>query len=153
MKIAFILGTRPEVIKLSPIIKECRAQRIDHFLIHSGQHFTYEMDKIFFEQLELDPPKFNINTSKILNEGLIEKNTQKEIFENPDGCIHHGKQLGLMLGKIEEILFMESPDFVLVQGVEQPSGFVVHAELELGLGQHSRRLGRVRLGMELPVER
>lgn len=116
MKIAFILGTRPEVIKLSPIIKECRAQQVDHFVVHSGQHFSYEMDKIFFEQLELDSPKYNINTSKLLNEGLIEKNTQKEIFENPDGCIHHGKQLGLMLGKIEEILFNENPDCVLVQG-------------------------------------
>jgi UDP-N-acetylglucosamine 2-epimerase (non-hydrolysing) len=116
MKIAFILGTRPEIIKLSPIIKECRAQQVNHFVVHSGQHFSYEMDKIFFEQLELDPPKYNLNTSKLLNEGVIEKNTQKEIFENPDGCIHHGKQLGLMLGKIEEILFKESPDFVLVQG-------------------------------------
>lgn len=116
MKIAFILGTRPEVIKLSPLIKECRAQQVNHFVVHSGQHFSYEMDKIFFEQLELDPPKYNLNTSKLLNEGVIEKNTHKEIFENPDGCIHHGKQLGLMLGKIEEILFKESPDIVLVQG-------------------------------------
>ncbi len=116
MKIAFILGTRPEVIKLSPIIKECRAQQINHFVVHSGQHFSYEMDKIFFEQLELDSPEYNINTSKLLNEGLVEKNTQKEIFENPLGCLHHGKQLGLMLGKIEEILFNERPDFILVQG-------------------------------------
>lgn len=116
MNIAFILGTRPEVIKLSPIIKECRARQWNHFVVHSGQHFTYEMDKIFFEQLELDPPKYNLHTSKLLNEGLIGKDTQKEIFENPDGCIHHGKQLGLMLGKIEEILFKESPDFILVQG-------------------------------------
>ena len=116
MKIAFVLGTRPEVIKLSPIIKECRSQKIEHVVIHSGQHFSYEMDKIFFDQLELDPPEYNINTSRLLSEGVIEKSTQKEIFENPDGCIHHGKQLGLMLGKIEEILFKEKPDFVLVQG-------------------------------------
>ena len=47
MKIAFVLGTRPEVIKLSPIIKECRSQKIDHVVVHSGQHFSYEMDKIF----------------------------------------------------------------------------------------------------------
>lgn len=116
MKIAFILGTRPEVIKLSPIINECKAQHIEHFVIHSGQHFSHEMDKIFFDQLDLDPPEYNLNTSKLLNEGVVEKNTQREIFENPDGCIHHGKQLGLMLGKIEEILFKEKPNIVLVQG-------------------------------------
>ncbi len=116
MKIAFILGTRPEVIKLSPIIKVCRDQNVDFFVVHSGQHFSYEMDKIFFEQLDLAPPEYNINTSKLLTVGVVEKNTQKEIFENPDGCIRHGKQTGLMLGKIEEILFKENPAFAIVQG-------------------------------------
>lgn len=85
-------------------------------MIHSGQHFTYEMGKIFFDQLDLALPEYNINTSQILKEGVIEKNTHREIFENPNGCSHHGKQLGLMLGKIEEVLFTEKPDFVLVQG-------------------------------------
>lgn len=47
---------------------------------------------------------------------MVGKKSQRDIFENPDGCIHHGKQLGLMLGKIEEILYTEKPDFVLVQG-------------------------------------
>ena len=47
MKIAFVLGTRPEIIKLSPIIKECQAQDVKHIVIHSGQHFSHEMDKIF----------------------------------------------------------------------------------------------------------
>lgn len=116
MRIAFVLGTRPETIKMSSIIKECESQGVDHFLIHTGQHFSYEMDKIFFEQLRLESPKYNINASKILSEGLVEKQSRKEIFENPDGCVHHGKQLGVMLGKIEELLFKEKPDYVLVQG-------------------------------------
>ena len=116
MKIAIILGTRPEIIKLFPVVKACEERGIAYFLIHTGQHFSYEMDRIFFEQLGLAAPKYNINTSRILSEGLIEKNTHKEIFENPDGCIHHGKQMGLMLGKVEEVLFKEKPDYVLVQG-------------------------------------
>jgi UDP-N-acetylglucosamine 2-epimerase (non-hydrolysing) len=116
MRITFILGTRPEIIKTSPVIKECDSRGIDYFIIHTGQHFSYEMDKIFFEQLELKSPKYNIKTSKILSEGVVGKDSRKEIFENPDGCIHHGKQMGLMLGKIEEILFNERPDFVLVHG-------------------------------------
>lgn len=116
MKIAFVLGTRPEVIKLSSTIKECKNQEFEFVVIHSGQHFSYEMDKIFFDQLELDLPKHNIETSRLLNEGVVGKKTKKDVFENPDGCIPHGKQLGLMLGRIEEILFKEKPDFVLVQG-------------------------------------
>ncbi|MGD2245579.1 MAG: UDP-N-acetylglucosamine 2-epimerase (non-hydrolyzing) [Candidatus Aminicenantes bacterium] len=116
MKIAFILGTRPEIIKMSPLIKLCEAEQIDYFLVHSGQHFSYKMTEVFFQQLGLKPPQYNVETSKILHKGIVEKKSHKEVFENPDGCLHHGKQLGLILGKTEEILFKENPDFVLVQG-------------------------------------
>ena len=46
---AIILGTRPEIIKMSPIIRSCEKRGIDYFVLHTGQHYSYEMDKVFFE--------------------------------------------------------------------------------------------------------
>ena len=44
-KIAIILGTRPEIIKMSPIIRACEKKGLDYFVLHTGQHYSYEMDK------------------------------------------------------------------------------------------------------------
>src|SRR3989344_2193556 len=60
MKIAIIVGTRPEIIKFSPIIRICERDKIDYFVIHTGQHYSYEMDSIFFKQLKLPQPKYNL---------------------------------------------------------------------------------------------
>ncbi|MCX6699259.1 MAG: hypothetical protein NTV68_04930 [Methanomicrobiales archaeon] len=43
--IAIVLGTRPEIIKRSPVIRECKTQGIPYYHIHTGQHYSYEMDK------------------------------------------------------------------------------------------------------------
>jgi UDP-N-acetylglucosamine 2-epimerase (non-hydrolysing) len=95
MKLCFVLGTRPEIIKLSPVIRECTKRKIPFFIMHTNQHFSKNMDSIFFSELELDPPKYNLGIS---NESL------------------HGKMTGLMLEQIEEILLNEKPNIVLVQG-------------------------------------
>ena len=47
--IAIVLGTRPEIIKMSPVIRECESKGIDYFTLHTGQHYSYEMDRTFFE--------------------------------------------------------------------------------------------------------
>jgi UDP-N-acetylglucosamine 2-epimerase (non-hydrolysing) len=60
MKVAVVLGTRPEIIKLAPVIKELELSGIDFFILHTGQHYTYSMDRVFFEQLELPDPKHNL---------------------------------------------------------------------------------------------
>ena len=59
MKICIILGTRPEIIKMSPVIRECERLGLDYFILHTDQHYTYNMDKVFFEQLELPEAKYN----------------------------------------------------------------------------------------------
>ena len=61
MKTAVILGTRPEIIKLSPIIRILERSRIDYFILHTGQHYSYNMDQIFFSQLRLPDAKFNLD--------------------------------------------------------------------------------------------
>lgn len=61
MSIAIILGTRPEIIKMAPVIRECQRRGLDHFVLHTGQHYSYEMDRVFFEQLEIAPPEYNLD--------------------------------------------------------------------------------------------
>jgi len=51
MSIAIVLGTRPEIIKMSPVIRECEHKNLDYFILHTGQHYSYEMDRVFFEQV------------------------------------------------------------------------------------------------------
>jgi UDP-N-acetylglucosamine 2-epimerase (non-hydrolysing) len=53
MRIAIGLGTRPEIIKIAPVIRECEKQGMDYFVLHIGQHYSYEMERIFFDELEL----------------------------------------------------------------------------------------------------
>ena len=61
MKIAIILGTRPEIIKLAPVIKELCRKQADFFILHTGQHYSWNMDQVFFEQLELPKAKYNLD--------------------------------------------------------------------------------------------
>ncbi|MCK4310273.1 MAG: UDP-N-acetylglucosamine 2-epimerase, partial [Methanomicrobia archaeon] len=58
--IAVVLGTRPEIVKMAPIIKELEKRDIDYFVIHTGQHYSYNLDKVFFENFELEKPKYNL---------------------------------------------------------------------------------------------
>ena len=92
--IAVVLGTRPEIIKMSPIIRLLRERQEDYFIIHSGQHYSYDMDKIFFEELGLPVPEYHLDV----------------------GSGSHGEQTATILTGIERILLQEKPDTVLVQG-------------------------------------
>ncbi len=94
MKIAIILGTRPEIIKMSPVIRQLEKKKINFFILHTNQHFDKRMDKIFFDELNLPKPKYNLN---------IKEKT-------------HGKMTGEMIIKIEDILIKEKPDWVLIEG-------------------------------------
>lgn len=93
MKIITILGTRPEIIKFSPLLPLLDAE-FEHRLIHTGQHYDYNMDRIFFEELHLRQPDYQLNI----------------------GSHTPGKQIARMLEQIEEILLQEKPDMVAVLG-------------------------------------
>lgn len=94
MKVAIILGTRPEIIKMSPVIRECAKQGLEYFIIHTNQHYSVGMDKVFFDELQLSQPKYNLDTHDS----------------------SHGAMVGRMLLGIEPILETERPEWVLVQG-------------------------------------
>jgi len=94
LKISIVLGTRPEIIKFSPIIRECERLGLDYFILHTGQHYSYNMDRVFFEQLCLPEVKYNLD---------VVSGT-------------HGEQTGRMLIGVEPILRKEQPSVVLVEG-------------------------------------
>jgi len=57
-KICAIIGTRPEIIKMSPVVRACDGRCADYFVIHTGQHYSHHMDRVFFEQLGLPDAKY-----------------------------------------------------------------------------------------------
>lgn len=94
MKIAILVGTRPEIIKMAPVIRECQKRKLDYFIIHSKQHYSEKLDGIFFSELDLPAPKYNLNV----------------------GSGGHANQTGRILIALEPILISEPPDVLLVQG-------------------------------------
>ena len=114
MKIATILGTRPEIIKMAPIIDEISKRDIEQVVIHTGQHYDEEMSDNFFKDLEIPTPDYNIHV----------------------GSGTHGKQTGLMMKGIEEVLLVEKPDIVLVQGDTNAvlAGALVASKLHIAIG-------------------
>lgn len=114
MKIATILGTRPEIIKMAPIIDEISKRGIDQIILHTGQHYDKEMSDNFFKDLEIPTPDYNIQV----------------------GSGSHGKQTGLMMKGIEEVLMDEKPDIVLVQGDTNAvlAGALVASKLHIAIG-------------------
>ena len=82
-----IVGTRPEIIKMSPLIREIQNKAIEFVLVHTGQHYDYEMSLTFFDSLKL--PKININL---------------DVRESSEAL-----QISEMISKLESIILKEKP--------------------------------------------
>lgn len=93
MKIAVVVGARPQFIKHAPFELACKGN-IDLITIHTGQHYDDNMNKVFFDQFNLKKPDYMLET----------------------GGGNHGEQTGKMLTEIEPILVEEKPSYVLVYG-------------------------------------
>ena len=127
MKISIIQGTRPEIIKMSPVIRELENNGLDYFILHTGQHYSYNLDKIFFQELSLPEAKYNLDV----------------------GSGSHAEETGKMLMGIENILMEEKPDVVLVEGDTNTvlAGALAASKLhikvghvEAGLRSHDRNM-------------
>ena len=95
MKVITILGARPQFIKAGSVSREfSRYNNIQEIIVHTGQHFDKNMSDIFFDQMQIPRPDYNLNVN-----GLS-----------------HGAMTGQMLEKIEKIFLIEKPDWVLVYG-------------------------------------
>jgi len=92
--ITVVLGTRPEIIKLSPILSELKGRRMRYNLIHTGQHYSFMMDRIFFKDLHIVEPDHLLGI----------------------GAGTHGKQTGKTLIKTEKVFLKVRSDIVLVEG-------------------------------------
>ena len=97
MKIVTIIGARPQFIKaaaISRVIRNKYSNILDEIIVHTGQHFDENMSKIFFDELDIPSPNYNLQIS--------------------GG--HHGEMTGRMLQAIEAVLLTEKPDLVLLYG-------------------------------------
>jgi len=121
VSIAIVVGTRPEIIKMAPVVKELEKRRVEFIFIHSGQHYDYEMSQVFIEELGLPRPyeSFELENS------------------NP------ASQMGEMMIKLEEVLEKHRrPRVMLIQGDTNTMLAAGLTALKLGI-----RIGHVEAGL------
>ena len=134
MKIITIVGARPQFIKAGVVSRAIQAfnlrvkkRRIREILVHTGQHYDYLMDKVFFEELELPRPDYHLGV----------------------GSGSHGRQTGVMIERIETVLQKEKPEVLMVYGDTNStlSGALAAAKLnipvahvEAGLRSYNRTM-------------
>ena len=94
MKCVTVLGARPQFVKAAPVSAAMIDAGTDEILVHTGQHFDYEMSQVFFDELNIPEPKYNLAIS--------------------GGS--HGRMTGRMLESVEDVIEKERPDCVLVYG-------------------------------------
>jgi len=97
IKIVTIIGARPQIIKAAAIsrcIKNSFKKEIQEVIVHTGQHYDKNMSEVFFSEMEIPKPKYNLGV----------------------GSMSHAKQTALMMEKIEEVLIKEKPNLVILYG-------------------------------------
>jgi UDP-GlcNAc3NAcA epimerase len=97
IKLVNIVGARPQIIKASSISRAIRkhfSENISEIIVHTGQHYDKEMSDVFFDELEIHKPHYNLGV----------------------GSARHGRQTSMMISGIEDVLIKEKPDCVLLYG-------------------------------------
>jgi UDP-N-acetylglucosamine 2-epimerase (non-hydrolysing) len=127
MKMLSVVGARPQFVKLAPVSAAAQRARVEHVVVHTGQHYDKNMSDGFFEDLEIPEPDVNLGI----------------------GSGSHGAQTGAMLGAMDPILEKFTPDWVLVYGdtnstiagaLSAVKLNIPVAHLEAGLRSFNRRM-------------
>lgn len=133
IKIASVIGARPQFVKYSSLARviaeknKANTHPLQHILIHSGQHYDYQMSEIFFKELGIEEPDYYLNV----------------------GSASHGVQTGLLLQRVEEVFMTEKPSLVVVFGdINTALGAALAAaklhipvvHIEAGLRSFNRRM-------------
>jgi len=93
-KVVTIVGARPQFIKAAAVSRELKKAGIEEIIVHTGQHFDDNMSKIFFDEMEIPTPDYNLDIHSL----------------------SHGAMTGRMIEEIEKVLIKESPDYLIVYG-------------------------------------
>lgn len=94
MKILTVIGARPQFVKAAAVSRALKSAGIPEVIVHTGQHYDHNMSKVFFEEMEIPAPDYNLDINDL----------------------GHGAMTGRMLEKIEGVLIEQKPDYVLVYG-------------------------------------
>jgi len=97
IKIVTIVGARPQIIKAAAISREISknySNTITEIIVHTGQHYDQNMSEVFFDELSIPKPNYNLNV----------------------GSCSHGLQTAMMIEGIEEIILKETPDYIVLYG-------------------------------------
>jgi UDP-GlcNAc3NAcA epimerase len=126
-RVLTIVGARPQFIKAAPVSKALSEAGIQEVLVHTGQHFDALMSDVFFDELEIPKPAYNLEVNSL----------------------GHGAMTGRMLERIEETLIAENPDLVVIYGDTNSTvagalaAIKLHipvAHIEAGLRSFNRRM-------------
>ncbi len=94
MKILTVVGARPQFIKAAPVSRALAREGLDEVIVHTGQHFDERMSDVFFDELSIPKPAYNLHVNSL----------------------GHGAMTGRMLEALEEVALKEKPDWFLIYG-------------------------------------
>lgn len=131
MKIITVIGARPQFIKAAALSREfAKHEHIEEIIVHTGQHFDANMSEVFFEEMEIPKPSYNLEINSL----------------------SHGAMTGRMMEGIEEILLKEKPDLLLVYGDTNSTIAGALAAKKLHIKVAHVEAGLRSFNMEMPEE-